>query len=238
MNYQKICFQQNKINNMKKISIIVPVYNEEKTIFQILKSVQKAFENVEHEIIIVDDGSKDQTQNICQTICLASKNIQYIRLQKNYGKGYALRVGFTYALGQFIAIQDADLEYNPLELRKLFNQVKDNIAVYGKRNRKNGYLFYRMGVGFLSWFCNFLYQSHLFDIYTCYKIIPAQILKSLKLSANGFEIEAEITAKLLKKNIPIKEIPITYFPRTFKDGKHIRARDGIIGLWTLIKNKF
>ena len=220
------------------ISIIIPVYNEEKTILQVLKLTVEAFGDVKYEIIIVDDGSKDNTQNICQNFCLTEKNIKYIKLPENHGKGFALQTGFDYARGNFIAIQDADLEYNPKILRELYKKTKEDIVIYGKRNRKKGYFWTIIGSMFLSWLCNFLYNSHLYDIYTCYKIIPREILQKLKLSANGFEIEAEITAQLLKLKIPIIEIPITYSPRTFKEGKHIRARDAIIGTWVLIKNKF
>ena len=219
-------------NNM--ISIIIPVYNEEKTIFRVLESVKEAFRDVEYEIVVVDDGSKDNTP----IICAAYKNIQYIQLPQNHGKGFALRIGFARAQGSFIAIQDADLEYNPSVLRKLYNQAKENIVIYGKRGRKQGYLLNRIGNIFLSWVCNILYRSRLSDIYTCYKIIPGKILRLLRLSADGFEIEAEITAKLLRAGVLIVEIPIIYSPRTFKDGKHIRARDGIKGIWTLIRNRF
>ena len=220
------------------ISIIVPTYNEEKTILQILKSIEEAFRDVKYEIIVIDDGSIDDTQNICQTICTASKNIKYMKLPENHGKGFALRTGFRETTGDFVAIQDADLEYNPTILRELYNHSKENIVIYGKRDKNKGYFWTIIGSMFLSWLCNLLYNSRLYDIYTCYKIIPAKILRSLKLSANGFEIEAEITAKLLNLKIPIIEIPITYSPRTFKEGKHIRARDAMIGIWTLIKNRF
>jgi len=220
------------------ISIIIPVYNEENTIAKILESTEAAFRDIQHEIIIMDDGSKDKTREICEIICNTQKNINYVRLPQNHGKGFALREGFKKAIGKFIAIQDADLEYDPKILRELFNQANKNVVIYGKRDRKHGYLLNRIGNAILSFVCNILYKSNLFDIYTCYKIIPVEILKLLKLSANGFEIEAEITAKLLKRNIEIKEIPITYSPRTFKEGKQIRARDGIIGIWTLAKNKF
>ena len=216
------------------ISIIIPVYNEEKTIFRVLESVKEAFRDVEYEIVVVDDGSKDNTP----IICAAYKNIQYIQLPQNHGKGFALRNGFINAKGLFVAIQDADLEYNPEILRQLCNQAEDNKTIYGQRDRKQGYFLNKVGNAFLSWLCNILYGSHLFDIYTCYKIIPAKILQSLELVSNGFEIEAEITAKLLKKNIPIIEIPISYTPRTFQDGKHIRARDALKGMGTLIKNRF
>jgi len=216
------------------ISIIIPTYNEEKTILRVLESVENAFKDTEYEILVINDGSKDNTD----AICAKYKNIKYISLTQNHGKGFALRTGFAQGRGSFIAIQDADLEYNPLVLRELCNHVKENMVIYGKRDRKHGYFWTIIGSMFLSWLCNLLYGSHLFDIYTCYKIIPNKIMKSLELSTNGFEIEAEITAKLLKKNISIIEIPITYSPRTFKEGKHIRAKDALKGIWTLIKNRF
>lgn len=216
------------------LSIIIPVFNEEKTISLILDSAEKAFSDTEHEIIVVNDGSTDATQKIC----LNYKNIRYIHLSENMGKGFALRTAFARAYGSFIAIQDADLEYNPAVLRKLYNCAKDGIAIYGKRDRKHGYLMNRFGNTLLSGICNLLYGSNLFDIYTGYKIIPAKILQSFPLTSDGFEIEAEITAKLLRAKIPIVEIPITYSPRSLGEGKHIRARDEVIGLWTLIKNRF
>jgi len=219
---------------MNTLSIIIPTHNEEKTIARVIESTQAAFGDMPHEIIVVDDGSEDQTKNICASL----KNIKYLRLDKNSGKGTALRVGFKYATGTFMAIQDADLEYHPSVLRELYNQTQENIVIYGKRDRKQGYFWNRVGNILISWFCNFLYGSDLFDIYTCYKIIPLKILKSLELSARGFEIEAEITTRLLRANVPIMEIPIIYHPRTFQDGKHIRARDGFMGIWTLLKNRF
>jgi glycosyltransferase involved in cell wall biosynthesis len=219
---------------MNTLSIIIPTYNEEKTISKVIESIETVFKDAPHEIIVVDDGSTDQTK----TICASHKNIKYLRLDKNSGKGKALRVGLTYATGTFVAIQDADLEYHPAILEEIYHQARENIAIYGRRDRKQGYFWNRVGNILISWFCNFLYGSRLFDIYTCYKIIPLKILKSLKLSAEGFEIEAEITAKLLRANIGIVEIPIAYSPRTFQDGKHIRARDGFIGIWTLLKNRF
>ncbi len=216
------------------ISIIIPAYNEEKTILNVLNSVRQAFNDIPYEIIVINDGSSDKTHNICLTY----KDIVYIPLAQNKGKGFALRTGFAHAKGSFIAIQDADTEYNPKILKQLCNDIQEDTVIYGKRDRKQGYFLNKIGNAFLSWTCNILYNSNLFDIYTCYKIIPIEIVKSLALTSNGFEIEAEITAKLLRNGVPIKEIPITYTPRSFKDGKHIRARDALTGIWTLIKNKF
>ena len=226
--------KNNDLNfSTRMISIIVPVYNEEKTILKVLGLIQQAFQDTAHEIIVVNDGSRDKTHELCVNY----KNIQYINLPENHGKGFALRTGFEYAKGSFVAIQDADLEYHPAILRQLYSQAEAGKVIYGKRDRKQGYFLNKVGNAFLSWLCNRLYGSNLFDIYTGYKIISSKILKSLELTSNGFEIEAEITAKLLRAKIPITEIPIPYTPRTIAVGKHIRAPDALIGTWTLIKNR-
>lgn len=217
-----------------KISIIIPVYNEEKTIEKVIDSVKQAFQDIACEIIVVNDGSTDRTHEICN----ADLGILYISLPQNNGKGFALRNGFINARGSFTAIQDADLEYNPEILRKLYEMTEEGMVIYGKRDRKQGYFLNKLGNAFLSWLCNVLYGSKLFDIYTCYKIIPTDILQTLELTSDGFEIEAEVTAKLLRKKVSIKEIPITYTPRSFQEGKHIRAKDALLGIWTLFKNRF
>ena len=220
------------------ISIIIPVYNEEKTILQVLRSVRSAFADTPHEIIVVNDGSRDKTQDICDRYQNEQEKIICLRLPQNRGKGFALRAGLRRARGEFIAIQDADLEYDPATLRRLYSSASPEKAIYGKRDRKNGYLANRLGNALISLLSNMLYGSRLFDIYTCYKIIPRKILQSFSLSSDGFEIEAEITAKLLRARIPIVEIPIPYSPRTFAEGKHIRLRHGIMGIWMLVKNRF
>jgi len=217
-----------------RISIVIPAYNEEKTIFQVLNSVERVFKDIEHETIVVDDGSSDTTSLICESYA----GIKCIRLNQNRGKGYAIREGIKYATGKYIAIQDADLEYNPKTLYDLFQRIKEGLVIYGRRDRKEGYVLYKLGNVFISSICNLIYRSKLYDIYTCYKIIPLEIIRSLNLESNGFEIEAEITAKLLRKKTPIIEIPITYHARSFEEGKKIRGKDALIGAWTLLKNRF
>ena len=216
------------------ISIIIPAYNEEKTIGEVINSVHRVFSSTPYEIIVVDDGSSDTTGLICES----QQNIKYIHLPENHGKGFAIREGIKNASGDYIAVQDADLEYNPETLFELCSKTKDNTVIYGKRDRIQGYYFYKLGNAFLSGICNLLYRSKLFDIYTCYKIIPTHIAKSLELKSNGFEIEAEITGKLLKRKVPIIEFPITYSSRKFHEGKKIRGKDALIGIWTLIKNSY
>jgi len=215
------------------LTIIIPAHNEEKTLKEVVKRTHEVFADEEHEIIIVDDGS----EQIVQSSTL--HNLLVLRHDKNYGKGRAIRTGLGRASGEYIAIQDADLEYDPRELYKLWQMVKNGKEViYGKRAGTEGYLLARLANKFISFVCNFLYQSSLSDIYTCYKIIPSKLMKSLDLQSEGFEIEAEITAKILKRKINIMEIPIVYTPRTYGEGKHIKWKDGFKGIWALLKNRF
>jgi glycosyltransferase involved in cell wall biosynthesis len=218
-----------------KFSIIIPTYNEEKTLQKVVFQTEKVWSGSDYEIIVVDDGSKDKTFEISEK--LKNENISVIHHDKNYGKGKAVISGIKKASGDFVTIQDADLEYSPKTLWQLCQEAKSDEVIYGKRDRKKGYLPNRLGNKILSSLCNFLFGSNLFDIYTCYKIIPRPVLNSLHLKSDGFEIEAEITAKLLKRKIRIKEIQIPYFPRGFSEGKKIRWTDGLKGIWTLIKIK-
>ena len=220
-----------------KLSIIIPAYNEEKTLALVVEHVREAFKDASYEIIVIDDGSTDGTGKI--TKGLKNSQTQIIRETKNKGKGNAVRRGIALSLGDYIAIQDADLEYSPAVLRMLWDSIEDSqTVVYGTRSRNLGYIWNRIANAILSHTCNLLYRSTLFDIYTCYKIIPRDLAQSLDLKSNGFEIEAEITAKLLRRKQCIKEIQIPYSPRTEHEGKKIRAKDGFIGLWTLITHRF
>lgn len=220
-----------------KLSIIIPAYNEEKTLAFVVKNVREAFADASYEIIVVDDGSTDGTEKITEG--LKNSQTHIIRETKNKGKGNAIRRGITASLGDYIAIQDADLEYSPTVLRTLWDSIKDSqTVVYGKRSRNLGYIWNRIANAILSHACNLLYGSTLFDIYTCYKIIPRDLAQSLDLESSGFEIEAEITAKLLRRKQDITEMQIPYNPRTEHEGKKIRAKDGFVGLWTLITHRF
>ena len=227
----------------KKLSIIIPVLNEESTIEEIIKQVKNApVFDYEKEIIIVDDGSSDNTKNILKNI-KEKYNLIILRHNKNIGKGKAIRTGLKAVTGSAVIIQDADLEYNPNDWILLLKELNNSKigAVYGSRNinpEKKGYFHYVLGVKFLTFLNNFLFRTKLTDIYTCYKLFPAHLIKSIKLDSNGFEIEAEITAKILKKGLLIKEVPISYNPRKFKQGKKIRFKDGLIGIWTIIKYRF
>lgn len=222
-----------------KLSVIIPVLNEEATIKQILSKVIDLKDMF--EIIVVNDGSTDSTLNILEKLKKTtkySKKLKIISHKTNLGKGSAIRTGGKVAKGDFVIIQDADLEYDPREFSKLTRVVDKKTAVYGSRilsKTKHAYLRTYMGNIVITAFCNILFGSHLTDSYTCYKLIPTDIFKSLRLKSEGFEIEAEITAKLLRKRVPIKEVAINYHPRSYEKGKKIKGKDAIIGALKLIE---
>jgi len=190
----------------------------------------------------VNDGSTDKTPQILKKIksSYARKNpkLKVLTHKNNLGKGAAIRTGLRQATGDFVIIQDADLEYNPKEYTKLLRKVSDKVAVYGSRlKNKNPHAYARTYLGnvLITAFCNVLFGTHLTDIYTCYKVLPINVAKNLDISSSGFEVEAEITAKLLKQKVRITEVPISYAPRKYEEGKKIKAKDALIGALTLLK---
>lgn len=229
-----------------KVSILVPVFNEKATIEIIIKKIIESLcYNIEKELIVIDDGSYDETREILEHL---KKKYNFILINyplgmKNQGKGSAIKKGLEIATGDFILIQDADLEYDPQEYEKLLYPLIYEGAeiVYGSRNLKNNphfsYLFF-LGGKFLTFIFNLLYKTKLTDINTGYKVFKSEIIKSINLESRGFEFCEEVTAKLIKKGYQIKEVSISYNPRNFKEGKKLKLRDGIIGLWTIIKYKF
>ncbi len=224
---------------MMKISVIIPVYNEEKTLLEILKKVQKVPLN--KEVIIIDDGSTDKTREILMKI--KEKNVKILFHPKNVGKGGAIRTGIKEAKGDIIIIQDADLEYEPNDYCALIQPIVEDKSgvVYGSRelgrNKKSSLGFF-WGGKLLSCMSNILYNAKITDEPTCYKVFKKEILKSLNLRCRGFEFCPEVTAKLRKKGFKIYEVPIHYFPRSIREGKKIRLRDGIVAIWTLFKYRF
>jgi len=224
-----------------KLTVIIPVFNEKATIEQIIKKVKKV--PVEKEIIVVDDGSTDGTVEILKEISEKDKNINIILKEKNEGKGSAIREGLKCVNGDVVVIQDADLEYEPTDwigMLKVIDEKKADV-VYGSRvlgkNKKSSFVFY-LGGRMLSIITNFLYGAGITDEPTCYKMFRAEIIKSLNLKCRGFEFCPEVTAKIRKKGIKIYEVPIHYNPRSIKEGKKIKWKDGIIAIWTLIKYRF
>ena len=230
-----------------KLSIIVPVFNEEKTILQILEKVKKADIPTVHEIIVVDDGSTDGTREKLKSI----KGVKIILHKKNQGKGAAVKTGIKAANGDYILVQDADLEYNPNQIKDLLKPILEDKAkvVYGTRlNRapnlkkeeaKHLFVIHYFGNRFLSLVTSILYGQWLTDMETCYKLFPKNAISSIKLNARGFEFEPEITSKLLKQGYRIKEVSITANPRGYDEGKKLNTiRDGTKALWYLFKYRF
>lgn len=223
---------------MKKVSIIIPVYNEKETLLEIIKRVEGAdVLGLEKEIILVDDGSTDGTRDILKT--LENKH-RVIYHQKNQGKGRALINGFKAASGDIVLIQDADLEYNPQNYPQLLLPILENKTdiVYGSRNLKKNptdNLKFYLGRRITNLFLNIVCGSKLTDFWTCYKVFKAPIIKNLQLESNRFDAEVEMTVKLIKRGHKILEVPIDYFPRDAKAGKKIKPKDGLIAIWKIIK---
>jgi len=222
-----------------QLSVIIPVLNEEATIKNILSKVV-GLKDV-YEVIVVNDGSTDETLEILQKLKKTAKYNKKLKIfshKTNLGKGSAIRTGIKQIKGDYVIIQDADLEYDPNEFTKLTSIITKDKVVYGSRimgKGKHAYLRTYLGNIVITTFCNFLFGGRLTDSYTCYKLIPSKIFKSLNLKSSGFEIEAEITAKLLKKKIEIREVAINYHPRSYEKGKKIKAKDAIIGALKLIE---
>lgn len=222
-----------------KLSVIIPVYNEKDTIRRILDKVLAV--PLEKEVIIVDDFSKDGSRELLKDLNMTG--VTTIFHDVNKGKGAAIRTGLQYVTGDVVVIQDADLEYDPNEYLRLIEPIKAGTAdvVYGSRfsgKTEKMSLAHYLGNKALTVTTNLLYGTKLTDMETCYKMVKAPIFKSLKLRANRFDFEPEITAKLLKSGKRIIEIPISYQGRHWTEGKKITWRDGISALWSLVKYRF
>ncbi|MCX8082112.1 MAG: glycosyltransferase family 2 protein [bacterium] len=235
-----------------KLSVIIPVYNERFTILEIIKKVEEV--PVEKEIIVVDDGSTDGTREILQRFSQDSlypdnklnkdrEHLKIIFKEKNEGKGSAIKEGLKNITGDIVVIQDADLEYNPMDWIKMLKVMEEKRAdvIYGSRvlgkGEKSSLSFY-LGGRLLSLLTNFLYRSNITDEPTCYKMFRTEIIKRINLKCKGFEFCPEVTAKVLKSGYKIYEVPITYKPRKIKEGKKIRWYDGLVAIWVLVKYRF
>jgi len=212
-----------------KLSVVIPCYNEFATIWTLVEKVRNA-PIKEIEIIIVDDASTDGTRDILRSE-IESLVDKIIYHKENMGKGAALRNGFSEASGDIVIIQDADLEYDPNDYDKLLTPILNGEAevVYGSRrlggNSNRSYNRYYFGGVFLTWFTNVLYGSRITDEPTCYKVFKFDVLKNLNLKAKRFEFCPEVTAKVLKRGYQIYEVPISYYPRNFREGKKIGWKD-------------
>lgn len=220
-----------------KLSIIIPVFNEAPTIKKIINLVQsQSLPKITKEIIVVDDGSTDGTTKIIKSI----PNIKKVFLPKNLGKGAAIRAGLKQVTGDYVLIQDADLEYSPDDIKLLLAPVFNRQAqvVYGTRflgPHRNMLFWHLAGNKFLSLVTNILYNTTLSDMEVGYKLIPSSLIKSLALIENRFGFEPEITSKILKQGLRIYEVPISYFGREFSEGKKITWVDGLRAFYLLCK---
>lgn len=235
-----------------KLSIIIPVYNEKKTIKAILKRLMAVkLPKVEREIIIVDDKSTDGTREILREIKKKHPQFKIVFRSRNGGKGAAIRTGLKKVTGDYIIVQDADLEYNPQDIPRLLKLVREGKAevVYGSRlkrwpnlkkdERTPRFLLHFFGNRFLSLITSLFYGQWITDMETCYKLFPRKAVENMRLKANSFDFEPELTSKLLKKGYRIIEIPIVTEPRGYEEGKKLKTiREGSLALWTLIKYRF
>lgn len=230
------------------LTIIIPVFNEEKTVLNIIKKVKSAKlpKGISREILVVDDGSTDGTKKIIKSI----PKIKILTHKKNLGKGAAVVTGIKNANGEIILIQDADLEYDPKYFNRLIEPIVSGKSkvVYGSRflnyplilsgKNKTPLILHYLGNKFLTLITNLLYGNSVTDMETCYKVFSSDVIKKIKLNSKKFDIEPEITAKLLKKHIRIYEVPIKVNPRGYEEGKKITWKDGFYALKTLIRYRF
>lgn len=237
-----------------KLTIIVPVYNEEKTIGKVLEKLFTIRLSCAIEIIVIDDGSTDNTKKVVSSVSKSQiKNHADFRMlfhQNNLGKGQALKSGFEHASGNYILVQDADFEYDPDDIPKLLAPIlhgkkrkskRNTVAVYGSRFKNNRNVMpkaYYWGNKFLTLMTNILFGCALTDMETGYKLLPASFIKDIIIKSKHFDIEPEITAKLIKNNIPIVEVPISYLGRTHLAGKKLTALDAFEAIKALFYFRF
>jgi len=228
-------------NRAMKLSVIIPIYNEVNTIRTILERVLAT--SLTSEIILVDDASTDGTRDLLASLD-GDKGIRVILQEKNQGKGAAVRTGIAAASGDVILIQDADLEYDPRDYPTLLRPIEEGLAnvVYGSRflggPRRATMFWHMLANKLLTFATNLLYNTILSDMETGYKVFRREVLRGIKLRANRFDFEPEFTAKILKRKVNIYEVPISFNPRDYAEGKKIKMKDAFMAIWALFKYRF
>jgi glycosyltransferase involved in cell wall biosynthesis len=225
-----------------KLSIVIPVYNEKATLKKIV-SLVKAVKGIDKEIILVDDGSTDGSVDILKDLKKKDPSLKVYFKEENKGKGHTLRLGFEHSTGDYIIVQDADLEYDPQEYHKLLRVLEEDSVdvVYGSRfsgNYEDMSNLHYFGNKLLTIVTNLFFGVMLTDMETCYKLIPGDFARKVDIKSHRFDFEPEITAKILKSGLRIREVPINYKGRTHNEGKKITWKDGVAALYTLIKFRF
>lgn len=220
-----------------KLTVVISAYNERNTIMTVIRKVQEVA--LDKEIIVVDNCSTDGTRELLQQV---DRDVRVIFQPKNLGKGTSIRTAIPYSTGEYLIIQDADLEYDPQDYYRALEEAqrKNSDAVYGSRvlgGRNTRYLRNYFGVRLLTFLTNWLFRSHLTDVATAFKMVRTSVLKQLTLKSTGFDLDFELTNKLCKGGWHIDEIPISYAPRSFEEGKKIRAKDGLRALYVILRDR-
>jgi len=224
-----------------RLSIIVPAYNEEKTIASVLEALMKEVPDL-YEILVVDDGSKDRTAEIAEEFSRRCPQVCVIRQPENMGKTAALRTGFAASSGEIVIVQDADLEYDPVDIPQLIEPIQKGIAdvCYGSRfmvRRASRVLYFRhyMANHLLTFLSNLLTDLNLTDVETGYKAFRGPIIRNMIIETRGFGFEIEVTAKIAKLKCRVYEVPISYYGRTYEEGKKIGLKDGLDAIFYIFK---
>ncbi|MBK7706940.1 MAG: glycosyltransferase family 2 protein [Acidobacteria bacterium] len=227
-------------SNERMLSVIMPAYNEEATLAEIVGKVLELPHL--HELIIVDDCSRDRTPEIAGKLAEGDSRVRYVRQERNGGKTEALKKGFELSTGDIVIIQDADLEYDPAEIADVIGPIIDGHAdvVYGsrfmvKRAARVIYFYHYLANKGLTFLSNLLTNHNMSDVETCYKAFRGEIIRNMVITSSGFGFEIEVTAKIAKLKCAVYEVPISYYGRTYEEGKKIGVRDGVAALWYIAK---